>query len=64
MAIVETKSGHHASAVDRLLWAHGHRPATISKYATGLAAMRPDLAANKWGRVLTRDFDRPGRPSR
>jgi len=64
MAIVETKSGQRASAVDRLLWAHGHRPAVISKYGTGMAALCPELAANKWGRVLQDHFDRPGRPGR
>ena len=60
MTIVETKSGQRASAVDRLLWANGHRPATISKYATGMAALIPELGANKWTRVLRRDFDRVG----
>jgi len=56
LAIVETKSGARASAVDRILWAHGHRPATISKYGTGMAALRSDLPANKWAPVLRRYF--------
>ncbi|MCS5736267.1 polyphosphate polymerase domain-containing protein [Herbiconiux daphne] len=56
IVIVETKSGSRASAVDRILWAHGHRPATISKYGTGLAALRPELTANKWSRMLRRHF--------
>lgn len=64
MAIVETKSGQRASAVDRLLWSHGHRPAVISKYGTGMAALNPELPANKWGRVLQQHFGRPGRPQR
>ena len=55
--IIETKSGSRTSEVDRLLWSHGHRPATISKFATGLAAMRRDLPSNKWARVLRRHFD-------
>ncbi|WP_395245412.1 VTC domain-containing protein [Agromyces sp. MMS24-K17] len=55
-AVVETKSGASAGAVDRALWAAGHRPARISKYATGLAALRPGLPANRWHRVLHRDF--------
>ena len=59
MAIVETKSGSRASTVDRVLWAHAHRPVTISKYGTGLAALRQDLPSNKWARVLHRRFDRP-----
>jgi len=55
--IIETKSGIRTSEVDRLLWAHGHRPATISKFGTGLAAMRHDLPSNKWARVLRRHFE-------
>ncbi|GAA1621512.1 polyphosphate polymerase domain-containing protein [Actinoplanes couchii] len=50
--IVETKSGRAASDVDRLLWSLGHRPCSISKYATGLAALRPELPANRWHPVL------------
>ncbi|TAJ48948.1 MAG: polyphosphate polymerase domain-containing protein [Herbiconiux sp.] len=56
IVVIETKSGSRASPVDRHLWAHGHRPSTISKYGTGLAALRPELASNKWTRVLTRHF--------
>ncbi|QTE31634.1 polyphosphate polymerase domain-containing protein [Pengzhenrongella sicca] len=60
LAIVETKSGSTASSVDRLLWRHGHRPTSISKYATGLAALRPDLPATRWHRVLCHQLDQPG----
>lgn len=56
LAIIETKSGSRISDVDRLLWGHGHRPDRISKFGTGLAALRPDLPANKWARVLRRHF--------
>jgi hypothetical protein len=56
LAIIETKSGKRTSEVDRLLWSHGHRPATISKFGTGLAALRSDLPSNKWARVLRRHF--------
>jgi hypothetical protein len=56
-AIVETKCAPGtASAVDRLLWSLHHRPGAISKYATGLAALRPDLPANHWKPVLRRHF--------
>ncbi len=55
-AIVETKSSRRPGTVDRLLWRSGIRPATLSKYATGLAAIRPELPHNKWHRVLTRYF--------
>ena len=57
LVIVETKSAGAASELDRLLWRHGHRPASLSKYGTGLAALRPALPANKWNRVLRRHFD-------
>jgi hypothetical protein len=56
MVIVETKTGSTASDVDRLLWAHGHRPTRISKYATGLAALEPGLPAAPWQRTLRRHF--------
>lgn len=54
--IVETKSAARTSAVDRLLWRAGHRPSTVSKYGTGMAALHPGLPANKWTRVLRRHF--------
>ena len=56
LVIMETKSGSRTSEADRVLWAHGHRPTTISKFGTGLAALRPDLPSNKWARVLRRHF--------
>ncbi|MEU4424726.1 polyphosphate polymerase domain-containing protein [Actinoplanes sp. NPDC024001] len=56
--IVETKTARAASDVDRLLWSSGHRPCSISKYATGLAALRPELPANRWHPVLRRHFTR------
>lgn len=55
--IVETKSGGRASAADRLLWSLGHRPCPVSKYATGLAALRPGLPAHRWRPVLRRHFE-------
>jgi hypothetical protein len=54
--IVETKSGQRAGALDRTLWRHGHRPASLSKYGTGMAALDPRLPSHKWRRVLTRHF--------
>jgi hypothetical protein len=56
LAVVETKTRAAASEVDRLLWARGHRPTSISKYATGLAALRPDLPSAPWRRLLRRHF--------
>ena len=55
-AIVETKTGSAASGADRQLWRRGHRPVALSKYATGLAALRSDLPAAPWQRLLRRHF--------
>lgn len=60
-AIVETKSAGTRSEVDRLLWSLKHRPVSISKYATGLAALRTDLPAHRWIQPLRRHF--PPTPS-
>ncbi|KXK62317.1 molecular chaperone [Micromonospora rosaria] len=56
LAVVETKTSAVASPVDRLLWQRGTRPARISKYATGLAALRPELPDVPWRRTLRRHF--------
>lgn len=50
--IVETKSAERVSEIDRALWRAGHRPSRISKFATGLAALHPDLPRNRWARLL------------
>ena len=56
-AVIETKTHGRPCAVDRALWALGHRPIVISKYCTGLAALHPQLPANKWNRTLRRHLD-------
>lgn len=56
LAVVETKSASAATKVDRMLWRTGIRPARISKYATGLAALRLDLPDMPWRRTLRRHF--------
>lgn len=56
MSIVETKTGTAASSADRRLWQRGHRPIAISKYGTGLAALRAELPAAPWRRVLRQHF--------
>jgi hypothetical protein len=63
LAVVETKTGSTASRVDRMLWVRGYRPTRISKYATGLAALRPDLPAAPWRRTLRRHFTQVGSAS-
>ena len=54
--VLETKSGSAAGPLDRHLWAHGIRPSRISKFATGMAALRPELPANRWHRTLRRSL--------
>ncbi|PSL52201.1 VTC domain-containing protein [Saccharothrix carnea] len=56
LAVIETKTASAASPVDRVLWQRGVRPARISKYATGLAALRVDLPDAPWRRTLRRHF--------
>jgi hypothetical protein len=53
-AVVETKCSGAAAEMDRALWAHQHRPCSLSKFGTGLAALRPDLPAHRWYPVLNR----------
>ncbi|MBB1514970.1 hypothetical protein H5398_03110 [Tessaracoccus sp. MC1679] len=53
LVIVETKSSAGASVADRVLWGRGHRPVSMSKYATGLATLRPELPHNRWHRLMT-----------
>jgi hypothetical protein len=57
MAIVETKTGSTPSSFDRQLWTAGHRPARISKYGAGMAALHPDLPRLKWHRAIARHLD-------
>ena len=51
LVVVETKAGTAPSSSDRALWRAGHRPDRISKYATGLATLRPDLPDHPWRRL-------------
>lgn len=60
--IIETKTSGRPSIVDHALWRAGHRPLKISKYATGLAALHPELIANRWAPVLRAHFERDGLP--
>lgn len=50
--IIETKSSRAPSPADRWLWTNGIRPAKISKFCTGLAALHPELRSNRWHRAL------------
>jgi hypothetical protein len=56
LVIVETKSPGAACAVDRRLWAYGHRPRRVSKYGTGLATLRAELPSNRWHALIRKHF--------
>lgn len=56
LALVESKSATGGGAVDSVLAALGVRPVRLSKYCIGVALLHPDLAANKWNRLLVRQF--------
>jgi len=60
--VLESKSTGGASLFDRWLWNTGVRPAPLSKFCTGLAALHPELPANKWHRTLQRYFPSPAEP--
>jgi hypothetical protein len=51
-AVVETKCPGAATETDRALWSRQLRPCSISKFGTGLAALRPDLPAHRWHPVI------------
>jgi hypothetical protein len=55
-AFLEVKSTGATRDLDRLLWSHRHRPCSVSKYGTGLAALRPELPSHPWRPVLRRHF--------
>ena len=61
LVVVETKTaaGSGPSSVDRLLWRAGHRPDRISKYATGVAVLVPDLPDAPWRRLVRRRLALP-----
>lgn len=52
--VVETKTDGAPCLADRVLWHAGHRPDRISKYATGMAVLDPDLPDAPWRRLLRR----------
>jgi VTC domain len=54
--LVETKSAGRAGAADRILRELGVHPASVSKYAVGVAALHPELPSNPWHQTLRRYF--------
>lgn len=59
LVIVETKGGSTPSPIDKALWRLGQRPLRLSKYGTGLRAIRTELPDLKWHRTLNRYFLSP-----
>jgi hypothetical protein len=55
LVIVESKSAGFGAA-DRALARRGIRPVSLSKYCVGIALTRPGVTANRWNRVLRREF--------
>jgi len=55
--LVESKSAGQNSGPDVLLRDLGIRPASVSKYCVGIAALHPELPSNPWHRTLRRYFD-------
>jgi len=53
--LVETKSRGH-EPVDRVLSRLGVRPLSMSKYCLGTALLHPWLPANRWHRLLVKEF--------
>jgi hypothetical protein len=56
LALVESKSSSGSGAVDLALARMGIRPVRLSKYCIGVALLNPDMAANRWNRLLVRHF--------
>lgn len=56
LVLLESKTTNRGR-VDDVLASWGIRPLSMSKYALGTALLRPHLAANKWSRLLQREFD-------
>lgn len=56
LAIAETKSHRHTTSLDGVLWRSGHRPRRLSKFATGMAALHPELPSNRWHNTLHNHF--------
>ena len=55
--MVESKSAGRRSVADRILRDLGVRPASVSKYAVGVAALHPELPSNPWHQTLWRYFE-------
>lgn len=54
--VIETKTADGRGAADTALAKMGIRPVSMSKYCIGIALLHPQLAANKWSRLLKQKF--------
>ncbi|MFH8596907.1 polyphosphate polymerase domain-containing protein [Streptomyces rimosus] len=61
VVLVETKTAvtGHLTEADRLLHTYGLRAVQFTKYCGAMAALRPGLKANKWGRAVRTVFPQP-----
>jgi hypothetical protein len=57
LALIETKSLSGPGPVDALLRSLGVRPERMSKYCLGVALLDPETPANRWSRLLRRQFE-------
>ncbi|NBE57098.1 VTC domain-containing protein, partial [Streptomyces boluensis] len=62
LVLVETKTRGHLTEADRLLHRFGLRASEFTKYACGLAVLRPELGVNRWVRPVREVFPSPPRP--
>lgn len=51
IVILESKGAGHPTSVDYILWRHGIRPVSISKFGCGMSLLTEDLPSNRWHRV-------------
>ncbi|WP_030157684.1 polyphosphate polymerase domain-containing protein, partial [Glycomyces sp. NRRL B-16210] len=56
VCLVEVKSARPGGPADRLLWAMGARPVSVSKYCLAVAALEPGARANPWARAMRECF--------
>ncbi|MDN6299576.1 MAG: polyphosphate polymerase domain-containing protein [Micrococcaceae bacterium] len=54
--VIETKTASGQGAASTALSELGIRPVSMSKYCVGIAMLHPELPANKWSRLLRRNF--------
>ncbi|THV42901.1 polyphosphate polymerase domain-containing protein [Glycomyces buryatensis] len=56
MHLVEVKAARPGGTADRILWAMGARPESISKYCLAVSVLSPGVRANPWARARRECF--------